>query len=173
MIPKPLTFAPKGNLRPTGIVLALLASLGAAYLYAQGDTPIVIGDGSLTMTSTGIPWSSFIGTGRTHNHPQQNKCVTSIDISMPALSHTITFDHEKVDVTVVYAGNFNIGASTQSNGTHLSITTDFTAFTATDANHLSHNNASGHITHLTISRNGTVVFDSNANGHSSITIHYQ
>lgn len=175
MIPKPLTLNSHATLRLTGIVVALLALFGAAtYLSAQsGDTPIVIGDGSLTMESA-VPWSSFTGAGKAHSHPNAAKSVTSVDISMPALGHTINFDNDQVEVDVTYAGSFPIQVTTGPGGKSLVVNTDFSAFRqGSDANHLSHTNATGTITHVAVLRNGASVFDSNASGHTKVVIHYQ
>jgi hypothetical protein len=158
------------------MVLALLAAtLGTAFLWAQPtDTPIVIGDGSLTMASVGVPWSSFTGSGATHGHPNANKSVTSIDVAMPAMSNTVTFNPgEQAEVHVTYAGTFDIDVFTGPSGNKLAVKTDFTQFHAADANHLAQNNATGIITHVTILRAGTVAFDSAASGHTVVTVHYK
>jgi hypothetical protein len=164
-----------GNLRLAGIALALATLLGgAAYLFAQPtDTPIVIGDGSLTMGSA-VAWSSFTGTGSTHAHPNANKSITSVDVTMPAMSDTVTFSGEKAEIDVTYAGTFSIKVASGSNGRRLTVNTDFSAFhQGADANHLVHNNATGTITHVTVLRNGTVALDSAASGHTQVVIHYQ
>jgi hypothetical protein len=176
MTPKHLNLNRTGRRRLTGIVLALLPAIlgGTAYLLAQpGDTPIVIGDGSLTMQSA-VPWSRFSGTGHAHGHPDATKAVTSVDITMPALSHTVSFSGEKAEVDVTYAGTFNITVATGSNGKKLMVNTDFGSFhQGADANHLVQNNGTGVITHVTVLRNGAVAFDSAASGHTNIVIHYQ
>jgi predicted secreted protein len=163
------------NPRLAGIVLALAAILaGAAFLSAQPrDTPIVIGDGSLTMESA-VPWSSFTGTGTSHGHPNAGKSITSVDVTMPALNQTVTFNAEKAEIDVTYADTFGIKVSSGAGGKRLTVNTDFSAFHAgVDSNHLSHNNATGSITHVTIVRNGTVALDSAASGHTKVVIHYQ
>lgn len=175
MIPDPLHSTSHRNLRPTGIGLALLMLLGGiAYLPAQpGDTPIVIGDGSLTMQSA-VPWSSYAGTGTAHSHPQVAKSVTSVEVTMPALDHTIPFKGEQAEVTIVYAGTFTIRLATSPNGKKLVVNTDFGSFRqGGDANHLVHTNATGSISHVTVTRNGAVAFDSAASGHTKVVIHYQ
>lgn len=164
-----------GNPRLAGIALALAAILaGTAFLSAQPrDTPIVIGDGSLTMESA-VPWSSFTGTGNSHGHPHVNKSITSVEVSMPSLNHTIAFNGEKAEINVTYADTFSIKVASGAGGRRLTVNTDFSAFRpGADANHLSHSNAAGKITHVTIVRNGTVALDSAASGHTKVVIHYQ
>jgi len=169
------SFFTRGHLRPAAIVLPLLALLsGAVYLAAQpGDTPIVIGDGSLTMQSA-VLWSSFTGQGHARTHPHATKSITSVDITMPALRHTVSFSGDQVEVDVTYASTFPITISTTNGGRRLVVDTDFGSFHAgADGNHLVHNNASGTITNVKVKRNGAVVFDSPASGHTTVTIHYQ
>jgi hypothetical protein len=175
MIPNHLYFSSHRNPRLTGIVLAMLGlCVSAAYLSAQpGDTPIVIGDGSLIMESA-VPWSSFTGRGSAHAHPQMNRRVTSIDISMPALGHTIYLDHDQVEVEVTYAGSFPIKVTTGPGGRRLVVVTDFAQFRpGPDANRLVHSNGSGVITHVVVRRNGANAFESPASGHTKIVIHYE
>jgi hypothetical protein len=176
MIPNRFNLNSRGNLRLTGIVLALLAAIpgGPACLWAQPpETPIIIGDGSLTIESS-VPWSSFTGSGAVKAHPHAARPVASVDIAMPAMSHTVTFSGEKTEIDVTYAGSFPIAVLTGNGGKNLAVKTDFSAFhPGADANHLSHNNTGGFITHVTVLRNGTVVFDSSASGHPKIVVHFQ
>ena len=56
----------------TAVVLTLA---GAMALWAQG-TPIIIGDGSLTMESQGVPWPNYSTSGNTKSHPRAGQTVT-------------------------------------------------------------------------------------------------
>jgi hypothetical protein len=177
MIPNHLTLKLNSHsiLRLTGIVVALLALLASvAFVSAQsGDTPIVIGDGSLTMQSA-VPWARFTGKGNTRTHPQSAKSVTSVDISMPALGHTVTFTGDQVEVDIMYAGSFPIKVTSGPGGRNAVVNTDFASFhPGSDGTQLIHNNSTGMITHVAVLRNGTSVFDSAGTGHTKIVIHYE
>jgi hypothetical protein len=175
MIPNHFNLNVLGNLRRAAIAVALAAILGGtAYMSAQaGDSPIVILDGSLTMQSA-VAWSSFTGTGNAHVHPNANKSIGSVEVTMPAMSDTIAFSGEKAEIEVTYADTFSIKVASGSNGKRLTVNTDFSAFRpGADANQLSHTNATGHITHVTVRRNGAVALDSAASGHTKVVIHYQ
>jgi hypothetical protein len=174
MIPNRLNLNSHRNLRLAGILLALLALLGgAAYLFAQSDTPIVINDGSLFMESRVVGWPSFRGDDNAHTHPNTASTVNAVDLTVQGASRTITFNNEKVEVDVTCTGSFPIKVTTDSTGKNLAIATNFRSFRrGADDNHLVHTNAAISISHVTVLKNGAQVFDSAANGHSSITIHY-
>jgi hypothetical protein len=165
------------NLRLTGIVPLVAALLGAAaYLSAyQPETPIVVGDGSLTMTSS-MPWSSFTGTGSSKVHPHNSKAVASVTVSGPSFSGTpIPFNGQMAEIVITYAGSFKIDILTGNNGTNLTVATDFSSFHGgVDGNHLAHNNATGSITHVTVLRGGQPVtgFDQNASPHTQVTVQF-
>ncbi len=155
--------------------LALLAAVlgGAAWLRAQDPTPIIIGDGSLTIESRGVPWSSFTGSGRTKTHPHTGKAVPQVAITMPGKNQTVTFAGQKCTVTVRYLSSV-ITVTTGNNGRRLQVTTDFTAFhPGSTPNLLEHNDASGKISHVTVMKGSQTAFDSDASGGTRIEISYQ
>lgn len=163
------------TLRLAGIVLALLAAVlfGGAYLWAQGDTPIVIGDGSLTIESRGVAWATFTGTGNSRRHPHTGKAVTSVAITMPGNNQTVAFTGQKCTVTVRYLSTV-ITVVTGNNGRGLQVQTNFNSFHAgSTPNHLAHNDASGKISHVTVMKGNQTAFDSNATGGTEVVISYQ
>ncbi len=150
--------------------LTLLFIAGLAW--AQNDTPIIISDGSLTMESNGVPWSSFSGGG-TRRHPNAGKTVTAVDLTVGGNTRTIAFANEQCTVTAHY-GNTTITIATSGNGRGLQVTTDFTAFhPGATANHLAHNNANGQLGAITVVKGSQTAFNGTGSGHSRIVIHYR
>ena len=161
------------NTRRTLLLTAVVLTLaGAVALWAQG-TPIIIGDGSLTMTSQTVPWANWTTSGNTKSHPRGGQAVTQVVITMPNNNQTIQFSNQQCTVRVTYAGT-NIAVNTNPQGRALTMTTDFTAFHQGANNTiLEHNNASQKISHVTVLKNGAQVFDSAASGGTRIVISYQ
>ncbi len=174
MIPNHSKLAVPFKLRFAGIVLALLLAVGGGfYLWAQDPTPIIIGDGSLTMESRGVPWSNFTGGGNTKTHPQTGKSVPQVAITMPGHTQTLTFRNQKCTVTVTYAGT-TITVTTGNNGRRLQVTTNFNSFhQGATPNFLEHNNGNAKISHVTVVRGNQTIFDANASGGTRIEISYQ
>jgi hypothetical protein len=172
-----LISSPKLRLRGILLVLAAVALGGAALLWAQPDTPIVIGDGSLTMESRGVAWSAFTGSGRVRVHPHTGKRVPTVSVTMPSLpgNHTqiLTFNNQRVTVTVEYAST-TITVTTGNNGRRLEVDTDFSSFRqGATPNLLVHNNANAKISRVTVRRGNQTVFDRPGNGGTQVVIGYQ
>jgi hypothetical protein len=162
----------------TVVFVALLAAAigGCVHMWAQGnnDTPIIIADGSLTMESRGVPWANYGNSGGNAKvHPHGGKSVTQVVIAMPGNNRTVTFSGQKCTVAVRYAST-DITVTTANNGTGLQVITDFGSFhSGATANHLAHNNTTLKISHVTVTQGDQTVFNSNASGGTTITIHYQ
>jgi hypothetical protein len=155
--------------RLAGIILALLACLGAIAWAQGGDTPIVILDGSLSIESQ-VPWSQFTGTGDQRSHPNAGKSITKVVVTMPDKNQTITFNKQSCLVDVTYGGDH---IRVESNGRGLRLS-PFSAFVAGDTpNRLRHRRQEFKISHVTVTRNGASVFDSDAKGGTKITISYE
>jgi hypothetical protein len=155
--------------------LTLTLLLIAGLTWAQGsDTPIIIADGSLTMESTGVPWSSYTTAGNTKRHPNAGKTVRSVDLTVNGNTQTIAFTGQQCTVTAVY-GNTTITVSTDGTGKALSVTTDFAGsfHAGASGNQLAHNNANGQMGAITVKKGTQSAFSGTGNGHSRIVIHYQ
>jgi hypothetical protein len=154
----------------TAVVLTLA---GAMALWAQG-TPIIIGDGSLTMESQGVPWPNYSTSGNTKSHPRAGQTVTQVAITMPNNNQTIPFSGQQCTITVTYAGT-TIKVDTNPQGKALTVNTDFTGSFHQGANNtiLAHNNTTAKISHVTVTKAGQQVFDSGASGGTRIVISYQ
>jgi hypothetical protein len=161
------------KLRLAGTILAVLAAVLAAVVYSwaqSGDTPIVIGDGSLTMESA-VPWAQFTGTGDLKAHPHTNKSVTKVLVTIGGKSSSVAFSNQQCTVEITYA-SMDITFATGRDGKGLNVK-PFSAFRQTDATHLAHNNPNAKISHVTVMKAGAKVFDSDASGGTKITISYQ
>ena len=158
--------------RIAGTVLALLMAAVASIWAQSGDTPIIILDGSLTMTASRVGWDRFTGKGDVRTHPQTGKSVTGVEIAMPGKNQTVSFKNQACIVDITYAGE-HIKFTTGLNGSGLS----FSPFTSFVNGHgsapLSHKNPNAKISHVTVIKAGTQAFDSAASGGTKITIHYQ
>jgi hypothetical protein len=157
--------------RALALILALLMGTVVA-LWAQGqDTPIVILDGSLTITSA-VSWDQFVGTGNERSHPNASKAITSVQVTMPGKNQTITFSNQQCVVDVIYAGT-DIKVISGADGHGLK----FSPFNAFNNGHgsapLSHKNQTAKISHVTVQQAGKTVFDSAASGGTKVTIHYR
>ena len=139
----------------------------------SSDTPIIIADGSLTIESA-VPWASYGGSGsNTKVHPDTGKSAAKVAIVMPGNNRTVTFSGQKCTVAVRYAST-DITVTTADNGTGLQVITDFGSFhSGATANHLAHNNTTLKISHVTVTQGNQIVFNRNASGGTTITIHYQ
>jgi hypothetical protein len=162
----------------TGVFVALLVAAigGCALMWAQrGDTPIIIADGSLTIESRGVPWTSWTNSGpNTKVHRDTGKSVTSVEIAMPGNNQTLTFSGQSCTVIVRYVST-DITVETGPNGGRLQMTTDFggSFHNGATGNHLAHNNATSKISHVTVMRGNQTVFNANASRDTTVTIHYQ
>lgn len=155
------------------LTIALAALAAAAYAW-QGDTPIIIGDGSLTMESVGVPWRQFSnGTTRRRGHPHTAKAVTSVEIVSPGNNRTITFAGEHCAVTVHYAST-DIVLETANNGRGLTVSTDFDSFQqGADERHLAHKDAHSKISRVTVVKGNQTVYNATPSGGTKVTVHYQ
>ena len=162
------------RLRLAGTVTAILAAAFVLCIFgwAQGgDTPIVISDGSLNIQST-VPWSQYTGAGDVKSHPGVTKSVTSVALTVGGKSQTIAYAGQACRVDITYAGS-HIVFTTGPNGKGISMQ-PFSAFQqGRNANFLAHKNATQKISHVTITKGNAQVFDSDASGGTTITIHYQ
>lgn len=159
--------------RVAGTVLALLMAPVAAVVngWASDDTPIVILDGSLTMESA-VPWSQFTGTGDVRSHPHAAKSVTGVTITMLGKNRTVTFSGERCTVDITYART-DIKITTGNTGKGLQVR-PFSAFMAgASPNRLAHKNQNAKISHVTVTKQGVTVFDSDASGGTKVVIDYQ
>jgi len=158
--------------RIAGIVLALLMAAVASIRAQSGDTPIIILDGSLTIESPAISFDQFTGAGAVRNHPQTSKSVTSVEIAMPGKTQAFPLKNQECIVDITYAGE-HIKFITGRNGSGLSFS-PFTDFTGGHGSApLAHKNQNSKISHVTVTRAGTKVFDSDASRGTKVTIHYQ
>jgi len=160
--------------RVVGTILALLMAPLAAVVCGWGfaaDSPIVIQDGSLTMQSA-VPWNQYTGTGDLRIHPNANKSVRSVTITMPGTNQVVTFRGQHCILDITYAGA-HIVFTSGSKGKGLSMT-PFSAFgPGATPNHLAHRNQTEKISHVTVIREGVQAFDSAASGGTKIVISYQ
>ena len=137
----------------------------------SSDTPIIILDGSLTIQSA-VPWSDFSGTGDIRTHPHTTKSVTKVVVTKPGTNMTETFSGEPCTVDVTYA-SAHIVFSTGSDGKGLTMR-PFSLFRAGNTkNLLVHKTTKSKISHITVTKGSTTVFDSDASGGTQITISYQ
>ena len=175
MIPTHFHFTRKQRgLMAVLVALLTIAIGGCVHIWAAGaDTPIIIADGSLTIESA-VPWASYSGSGQNPRvHPNAGKSVTQVVIAMPGNNRTVTFSGQKCTVAVRYAST-DITVTTANNGTGLQVITDFGSFhSGATANHLAHNNTTLKISHVTVTQGNQIVFNRNASGGTTITIHYQ
>lgn len=153
--------------------LTLTLLILAALAWAQTDTPIVIADGSLKMDSTGVPWTSFTGSGNTHSHPNAGKTVTAVDLTVNGNTQTIGFQNQACTVTAQY-GTTTITVSTGPNGRGLQVTTDFTKFhRGANDQQLLHQEEHGTIGAVTVRKGTTSAFSGTGTGGTRIVIHYR
>jgi hypothetical protein len=154
--------------------VTLLSLWIAALTWAQGsDTPIIISDGSLTMESVGVPWSSYTGSGGTRRHPHTTKRVTSVELTVNGKSQTIAFAGERCRVTAQYGGTA-INLATGGDGRALQVATNFGSFhSGATANHLAHADDHNKIGAITVRKGNQTVFTGTGNGGTRIVIHYQ
>jgi len=155
-------------------ILALLMAPLAVVVCGWGfaaDSPITIQDGSLTMQSA-VPWSQYTGTGDIRIHPNTNKSVKSVTITMPGTNQVVAFSGQHCIVDITYAAAHIMFVS-GSKGKGLSVT-PFSAFQpGATPNHLAHKNQSEKISHVTVIKEGVQAFDSAAAGGTKIVISYQ
>lgn len=156
--------------RVVGIVLALL-SVGGLSVWAAGDTPIVILDGSLTMQSA-VSWNQFQGTGDQRKHPNGAGSVTSVVVTVNGKDQTVTFNHQQCTVDVTYAST-DINVATDKNGKGLSVS-PFSAFqNGSTSGVLVHKNQNAKISHVRVMKAGAKAFDADTSGGTQVVIHYQ
>lgn len=153
------------------LTLTLAAIFIAGITWAQSDTPIIISDGSMNMRSQ-TPWAQFGSGASSRRHPNPNKTVTAVDLTINGNQQTISFSGQKATVTVAY-GSTTVTVTTGNDGKGLQVDTDFSQFRANGVNVLAHVNQTGRIGAVTVSRGTTSVFSGTGSGGTSITIHYQ
>jgi hypothetical protein len=155
-----------------GIVLALLVAAGVS-VWASGDTPIVILDGSLTMQSA-VPWKEFTGGGDQRSHPNAQGSITNVVVTIGGKNQTIACNGQRCAVDLTYAGT-DIQVASGPDGKGLTVS-PFSAFDkgATD-DVLVHRNQKAKITHVTVSMSGVKLIDQAApsGGGTKVVISYQ
>jgi hypothetical protein len=158
--------------RIAGIVLALLMAAVASIWAQSGDTPIIILDGSLSMTASQVNWDEFTGAGDVRAHPHTGKSVTGVEILMPGKNQTVAFKNQQCIVDITYAGE-HIKFTTGPNGRGLSFSPYSSFINGHGPGPMAHKNQNAKISHITVTRAGATAFDSAASGGTKITIHYQ
>jgi hypothetical protein len=164
------------NLRLAGFSLALLIAICAVCWmgWAQSsDPPIVISDGSLSITSP-VPWSQFTGTGDRRAHPNASKTVNQVIATINGADNPIPFANQACTVDVTYA-NGHIVFSTNNSGNALRMTgfNSFNPPSAAQPNVITHRTATEHITHIKITKAGRTAFEADVTSGTKVSIFYQ
>ena len=157
----------------TSVLMLAACMTGCGHMNAQDDTPITIGDGSLTMESV-TPWAKYgKPDANTWVHPNGGGAVASVVLTSGNNTRTISYSGQRCEVRVRYATT-DIKVSTNNAGRALRVETDASAFHAgASGNVLVHNNASAKISHVTVIRGTQTMADSNASGGTKVVIHYR
>ena len=150
--------------------MSLLAGVGFT-LRAQGDSPIIISNGSLHIESAAA-WSQFKTQGNTKTHPDPTRSVPSIDLTMDGNARTLSIGGQSCQLSVQYGGT-TLTVATGANGKGLSVTTDFSSFRGSDGNHLDHMNPSQKISSIAVTKSGANVFQGSPTGAVRIVVHYR
>lgn len=154
----------------TGIVLALVGAAGYN-LWASGDTPIVILDGSLTIQSA-VPWKQFKGTGDHRSHPNADGTITNVVVTIGGKDQTIACNGQRCSVDVAYAGT-DIIVESGADGKGLTVS-PFSIFEDGETpDRMRHKNQKSKISHVTVTMSGVKLIDSPANGGTKVVIGYQ
>jgi hypothetical protein len=163
----------KSRIAALAAVLGLSLLAGVRFtLRAQGDSPIIISNGSLHIESA-VPWSQFTGQGNTKAQPDANRSVPSIDLTLGSDARTLSIAGQSCQVQVQY-GSTTLTVATGANGKGLSVTTDFSSFRArSDGVHLDHVNGNQTISSIAIAKAGTNIFQGSPTGAVRIVVHYQ
>jgi hypothetical protein len=103
---------------------------------AQGDSPITISNGSLHLESA-VAWSQFKTQGNTKSHPQGDRSVPKIELTVGTNTQTFDIGGQRCQVTVKY-GSTSLSVGTGTNGKGLSVSTDFTSFRPGAEQHCGH-----------------------------------
>jgi hypothetical protein len=154
-----------------GTVLVLLSAAGLS-VWAAGDTPIVILDGSLTIQSA-VPWKQFKGTGDERSHPNDQGSITNVVVTIGGKNQTIACNGQRCAVDVTYAGTV-IQVASGPDGKGLTVS-PFSAFDngSTD-DVMVHKNQKAKIAHVTVSMSGVKLIDQAASGGGTkVVISYQ
>ena len=131
-------------------------------LQAQGDSPIIISSSSLHIESA-VPWAQFKAQGNVKSHPQTNRSIPSIDLTVGTNAQTLNIGGQSCQVQVKY-GATTLTVATGASGKGLSVATDFTAF---------HVNGSETISSIAVTKAGKNIFQGRPTGAVKIVIHYQ
>ncbi|MGP8242934.1 MAG: hypothetical protein ACLQVN_00270 [Bryobacteraceae bacterium] len=163
----------KSRIAALAAVLVWILLVGVTLtLQAQGDTPITVSNGSLHVESL-VPWAQFTTNGNTKTHPQTNKSVPSIDLTLGNNTQTLNIGGQRCQVQVQYGGT-TLTIATGANGKGLGVTTDFSSFRPrSDGNHLDHANSNQTISSIAITKAGQSLFQGNPTGAVTIVVHYQ
>jgi hypothetical protein len=141
-------------------------------LQAQGDTPITISSNSLHLESA-VAWSQFKTQGNTKSHPQGDRSVPKIELTVGTSAQTFDIGGQRCQVTVKY-GSSTLRVGTGANGKGLSVNTDFTSFRpGADENHLDHADATKTISSIVVTKAGKRIYRGRPTGAVKIVIHYQ
>jgi len=156
----------------TWILLTVGLAGAAACLWAQVDTPIIVGDGSLTIRSE-VPWARFSSSGRDKIHPDTGKAITKVDVVMPNNNRTVDCARQQCTISIRY-GTTDMVFATGANGTGLRFTTDHASFHGgSDEKEIAHNDTHSKISRVTVQQGQRTLFTGTASGGTKVTIHYQ
>src|SRR5581483_2765279 len=139
-----------GLVRLVTLLLLMAALAGTAWLWAQNDSPITISDGSLTIDAA-VPWSNFRGSGRNRTHPDGNRRVTQVAVTINGNNQTIGYSGEKCTFTFRYADT-DFTVTTGNNGRGMQVSTNFDDFDGGNTNRLSHKNRNSRISHVHVTK---------------------
>jgi hypothetical protein len=140
---------------------------------ANGDTPIVISDGSLTIESA-VPWSEFHAHAvNSKAHPHAAKTVTKVAVTSPGNDQTVTYSGEQCEVAVQY-GTTGVTVATDQRGNKLRVSTEFDSFQpGPNPTQLLHKDPSSKISHVKVTKGDQTAFDAAPSGGTRIVISYQ
>lgn len=140
---------------------------------ANGDTPIVIADGSLTIESA-VPWSEFHAHDvNSKTHPHSAKTVTKVAVTTPGKDQTVTYAGEQCGVSVQY-GSTAVTVGTDQRGSQLRVSTQFDSFEpGPKPGQLLHKDPNLKISHVKVTKGDQTAFDAAPSGGTRVVISYQ
>jgi YbbR domain-containing protein len=120
-----------------------------------------------------VAWSQFKTQGNTKSHPQGDRSVPKIELTVGTNTQTFDIGGQRCQVTVKY-GSTSLSVGTGTNGKGLSVSTDFTSFRpGADENHLEHADATKTISSIVVTKAGKRIYRGRPTGAVKIVIHYQ
>jgi hypothetical protein len=148
----------------------LIAVCAVCWLGLAQDPPIVISDGSLSISSP-TPWSQYTGTGDRRAHPNTSKSVTQVVATINGADNPIPFANQACTVDVTYASG-HIIFSTSNTGNALRMTgfNSFNPPASGQPNVITHKTTTEHISHIKITKAGRTAFESDVTSGTKIAI---